>query len=83
MLSWSLSSRAGEMVSLSTPLRYLISSVFLKEAPMIIVLMMGAIVVEDICHKDYSRIFYWVIVSLVVLFLVPIEDSANEGRDEE
>ena len=45
--------------------------------------VVGAVVVENVSHKDHSGVLERVLVSFSELLLVPVEDSSDEGRNQE
>ena len=45
--------------------------------------VVGAVVVENVGHEYYSRVFERILVSLSELLLVPVQDSSDEGGNQE
>lgn len=44
---------------------------------------MDSKVVEDLSHREDSRVFCRVVISFVIFFFVPIEDPTHKGRNKE
>ena len=45
--------------------------------------VVGAIVVENVCNEDHSGVLERVLISLSELLLVPVQDSSDEGGNQE